>query len=138
MNFSGFNLWEILVAAVAAFVIGGVWYSPWLFGPTWQRLLGLSDEAMQKRSPAVIFGVSFVLLVIIATFLSFFVEVATMIGSNAWSGAMAGTFVCLAFVATALGVNYLFARHPFKLYLIDAGYFLVTFIVMGIIIGVWT
>ena len=138
MNFSGFNIWEVLIAAASAFVIGGLWYSPKLFGKSWQRMVGLTDEAMQEANMALIFGTSYVLLVITALFMSFFVEIAMMMGSNAIAGGMAGGFICLVFVATAFGVNYLFARRPFKLYLIDAGYMLVAFIVMGVIIGAWT
>ncbi len=138
MNFSGFNLWEVLIATLSAFVIGGLWYSPLLFGPSWQRLAGVSDEAMQKANMPLIFGVSFVLLAIVALFMSFFVEIAAMMGSNASGGAMAGAFLCLVFVAPAFGVNYLFSRRPLKLYLIDVGYLLVAFIVMGTIIGAWT
>ena len=138
MNFSGFNIWEVLVAAASAFVLGAIWYSPKLFGSTWQHLVGLSDEQIKDSNPAIIFGTSFVLLFIAALFLSFFVEIFTMMGSTAVMGAMAGGFLCLVFVATSFGVNYLFARRPLKLYLIDVGYLLLTFMVMGTIIGVWT
>ena len=137
MNFSGFNLWEVLLAAASAFVIGGIWYSPALFGKSWQRLVGLNDEQMQEANMIVIFGTSYILLIIAALFLSFFVEIAMMVGSSAIADAMAGGFVCLVFVATSFGVNYLFARRPLKLYFIDAGYMLVAFIVMGFIIGAW-
>ena len=137
MNFSGFNIWEVLIAAASAFVIGGAWYSPALFGKSWQRMVGLSDEQMQEANMVVIFGTSYILLIVAALFLSFFVEIAMMMGSTAVAGAMAGGFVCLVFVATSFGVNYLFARRPLKLYFIDAGYLLVAFIVMGCIIGAW-
>jgi len=33
-----FNVWAVLAAAVSSFVLGGLWYSPALFGPAWQRL----------------------------------------------------------------------------------------------------
>ncbi len=138
MNFSGFNLWEVLLAAVSAFAIGAAWYSSALFGKTWQRLIGLSDEDIKEANMALIFGTAFVLLFIAALFLSFFVEISMMMGSGPITGAMAGGFICLIFVSTTFGVNYLFARRPFKLYLIDAGYMLVTFMVMGFIIGAWT
>ncbi len=137
MNFSGFSFLEVLVAAASAFVIGGIWYSPALFGKTWQKLVGLSDEKMQEANMLVIFGTSYILLFFAALFLSFFVEISMMMGSNALAGAMAGGFVCLIFVATTFGVNYLFARRPLRLYFIDAGYMLVAFVVMGFIIGAW-
>ena len=41
-----FNIWAVLVAALASFVLGGLWYSPMLFGKAWQRETGLSDEKL--------------------------------------------------------------------------------------------
>ena len=32
MGFHGLNYWAVLVAAIAAFVLGGLWYAPFLFG----------------------------------------------------------------------------------------------------------
>jgi len=31
------NLISVVVAATSAFLLGGLWYSPVLFGPAWQR-----------------------------------------------------------------------------------------------------
>jgi len=45
--------------------------------------------------------------------------------------------LCLGFVATSFGVNFLFSRKPLKLYFIDVGYMVVSFFVMGVIIGAW-
>ena len=46
------NLLAILIAAVAGFMVGGLWYGP-LFGKTWQREIGLSDddiEAIERQA----------------------------------------------------------------------------------------
>ena len=43
MDISQLNWLAILVATVAAFALGGVWYGP-VFGKAWQRLVGISDE----------------------------------------------------------------------------------------------
>ena len=37
----------------------------------------------------------------------------------------------------SIGTNYLFARKSFRLFLIDSGYFVVFFVVMGAILGAW-
>ncbi|MES2964067.1 MAG: DUF1761 domain-containing protein [Bdellovibrionota bacterium] len=44
------NPWSILVAAVIAFVFGGLWYGP-VFGKTWGRLMGMD---MSKPPPAAV------------------------------------------------------------------------------------
>lgn len=39
--------------------------------------------------------------------------------------------------SAAMGITYLFERKSFKLFLINAGYHVVTFTIMGLILGVW-
>ena len=137
MDISGFNIWELIVASLLTFVIGFLWYGKFLFGASWQKLAGLSDDDIKKANMFLIFGLSFILNFIIAFFLSIFTEIAMMLGSNAIFGGLFASFLCISFVATTFGVNYLFARKPAKLYFIDIGYMIVSFFVMGLIIGAW-
>jgi hypothetical protein len=137
MDFSGINLGELIVAALANFVIGFFWYGDFLFGKQWRKLSGVGEEEPPKGKMALMFGLSFVLNFIIASFLSVFTEIAMMIGSNALFGGIMGMFLALGFVATTFGINYMYAQRPLKLYLIDVGYMLVSFFVMGVIIGAW-
>ncbi|MFK7921376.1 MAG: DUF1761 domain-containing protein [Bacteroidia bacterium] len=134
---SGFNIGEVLVAAVSGFGIGALWYGKPLFGKRWQTLVGLSDEEIQSANMPLVFGLAFLLNLIIAAVLSFFVEVFMMIGSSALLGGLFSALLCMVFVATTFGINYLFARRPLQLYLIDVGYMMVMFMVMGMIMGAW-
>ena len=63
-----------LIAALSAFVLGGLWYSPLLFGKAWQREAGLSDEQLAGANRARIFIVSFLLCLVAA--LAFFMVIA--------------------------------------------------------------
>ena len=137
MDFSGINIWELVVAALSTFVIGFLWYGKALFGKTWQRLAALSDEDIAGGNMALIFGLTFILNFILAAILSVFTEIAMMIGSNALFGGLFAAIICIGFVATSFGINYLFSRKSFKLYLIDVGFMVVCFFVMGLIIGAW-
>ena len=38
------NYWAVIVAAVAYFVLGALWYSPVLFGNAWMRSIGKTKE----------------------------------------------------------------------------------------------
>ena len=40
----------------------------------------------------------------------------------------------MGFIATSFGVNYLFSRLSLRLFLIDAGYWLVVYWVMGVVL----
>lgn len=137
MDFSGINIWELIVASLSTFVIGFFWYGNLLFGKTWQKLAGLSDEDIAKGNMALIYGVAFVLNFVAALFISMFTEIAMMLGTSAFLAGLFAVVLCIGFVATSVGVNFLFSRKPFKLYLIDVGYMVVSFFVMGVIIGAW-
>jgi Protein of unknown function (DUF1761) len=127
------NYLAVLVAATSTFVIGGMWYSPILFGSTWMREAGLSDAELRKRNMGAVFGTSFVLALIVAVNLAAFLSGPPDLVWGATAGALAG----VGWVAMAMGTTYLFEARSLKLYLIDAGYHAVTFIIMGAIIGIW-
>ena len=124
---------SVLTAAAAAFVIGALWYSPALFGNRWASELGISKEKLGQANMPLIFGSAFVLILAGSAALDL------AIGKQAtWlSGLQAGLSIGILFIAGAMGVNYVFARKSFKLFLIDAGYFAVLYAVMGLILGAW-
>lgn len=129
--FDYINWISVLVAALAAFAIGGLWYSPLLFSKIWQRELKLSDDEIKSANMALIFGTTFILNVVGAVFLDM------LIGPEAcWmNGLITGLLVGLAWISTSFGINYLFGRKSLKLFLIDAGYFVVFYAIMGLILG---
>jgi len=137
MDFSGLNIWELIVASLSTFVIGFFWYGNFLFGKSWQKLAGLSEEDLAKANMGLIFVSAFILNFIVALFISFFTEIAMMLGSSALMAGLFAVILCIGFVATTFGVNFLFSRKPIRLYLIDVGYMVVSFFVMGLIIGIW-
>lgn len=126
------NWLAVLAATVAAFVLGGLWYSPVLFGKAWQKAAGLSDETLKAGNPAVIFGGAFVLAFIASAMFAMFIGPMTL-GPAAAAGFAAG----LCWVATSFGINGLFERKPLALTLINGGYHTVQFTLIGAILGAW-
>lgn len=132
MDLATVNWLAVLAAAAASFVLGGLWYGP-LFGGTWTRVSGVTEEQLAGGGAGRIFGVSFVLQVVAAGVLAMF------IGPDAGFGfavAAAGS-VGLCWVATSLGVIYLFERRPLAHWLVNGGYVVVAFLLMGVILGAW-
>lgn len=124
------NWVAVFLSAFSMFVLGGLWYSPLLFGKTWQREVHLSDEQLRTSNQAVIFGSAFVLSLISAFVLALF------IGKHGLPfGSAAGAAVGVGWVATSLGITFVFERRSMRLTLIDAGYHIVAFILMGTILG---
>lgn len=95
-------------AALATFVIGGLWYSL-LFARAWQSASGITDEPLKTGVARVFIG-SFLLALVMAA------SLAAFIGSEGVVfGAVAGFTVGLTWVAAAWGVNSLFERRSFVL-----------------------
>ena len=128
------NHFAVLSAALAAFVIGGVWYSPILFHKAWMNASGLNERDLRQGGMGKIFGLSFLLSLIMAYNLAAFLAApdTTML----W-GATAGALAGIGWVALSIGVVGLFERRSWKYVLINGGYFATTFIAMGAIIGAW-
>ena len=130
---NGVNLWAILVAAVSAFVLGGLWYSPVLFGRPWQRAAGLGDDELRQRNAPLVFGGSFVLALIAAFVFAMFLGPNASLALGLGAGVSAG----LCWVAASLGINYLFERKSLRLFLINGGYHTLQFTLYGLILALW-
>ncbi|MFV0269101.1 MAG: DUF1761 domain-containing protein [Draconibacterium sp.] len=132
---SSINVWAVLVAALSAFIVGWLWYGP-LFGKQWMKLNGFTEEMLREGG-----GMSMPLIMIInyiATALAAF-AIAMFIGSEAdmHFGIFAGFMIALFWIGTSRLNDVLYERKPFKLYLINLGYNLVIYTIIGAVLGAW-
>jgi hypothetical protein len=133
LSLSDINWISVLVTTAFAFMLGALWYSKYLFGNLWQKLLNPNDEFKKDVNMPVIFGSAFVLNFLSVLFLDLFIGS----NSNLFRGGFIGLIISIMFVATSLGTNALFSLKPFKLFLIDAGYYVALFTIGGAILGAW-
>jgi Protein of unknown function (DUF1761) len=127
----------ILAAALAAWLIGALWYSPLLFAKAWARAHGYSPEklaAMQATAGRAYAG-SFLAFVLIAYVLHIFLS---RLGAHTFqTGAAWGFHAWLGF-ALPIGLTAnLYSDKPLLTFVIDAGYQLVYLTAMGAILGAW-
>jgi drug/metabolite transporter (DMT)-like permease len=127
------NYFAIIAAAISTFVIGGLWYSPVVFGKAWMRENGFKEEDMKKGNMVKIFGLAFILGLIAAVNLAMFMGPE----NDPTMGALWGFLAGAGWVATFVGTHYLFERKSFTLFLINAGYSIVALTIMGVIIAAW-
>jgi len=127
------NWLAIITAAVSAFVLGGLWYSPLLFAKRWMKETGITEESTKNANMGRIFALGFILSLIASFFLAMFIGVHAGAGFGALAGFMAG----LGWVFTFMGISYLFESRTLAHFLINSVYSIVSLTVMGIIIGVW-
>jgi hypothetical protein len=132
MNMQTLNVWAILVAAISAFLVGGLWYSV-LFAGVWKRANGFADNH-PPASPGKTFGISFVLSLVMAFNLAMFLNDPKT--NMAW-GATAGFLAGFGWVAMGIGIISLFESRPLAYVLVNGGYMTVALTLMGAILGAW-
>jgi hypothetical protein len=109
----------VVVAAVAAFVVGTVWYSPLLFGKAYMEVRGTNPGAMaDMRPPAGELLGEFAKNLVIAFVLTHFV---VRLGVGDWKGAVQLGLWVWGFQAMLLMGAVLHEKMPWMLYAIHAG-----------------
>ena len=125
------NPWAVLVAALTTFLIGGLWYSPKLFGATWCREAGVDPQ--QGGHPARVFGVAFLLSLLAAGLFGEWLGPDPTLAEALRQGLVVGA----GFVAACFGINYQFGNRSVKMWAIDGGYHTVQFLAFGTVLAMW-
>jgi hypothetical protein len=117
-------------------VVGTFWYSPWLFGQQWQKMIGLSDAAMKKSTPAALawlIPTSF----LTAYVLAHFIIAAHGYYHGTWmnDSLQTATWAWCGFALTAVLAHGVFEPRDRMVMAINAGNRLATLLVMGLILG---
>ena len=124
----------IPLAALAMFCLGAVWFSPVLFLKAWMREASIDpNQKPDGRQMARTFGITFVLLLVAAAALDCFI-INWSAGEGFWHGLWVG-LIGGVLVAAATGINFLFEQRSFRHFLINAGYDVVGFCLMGMILS---
>ena len=127
------NWIAVIIAAVASMVVGYVYYLPNVLGARWQKLMGRDMTGTQGAA------MSYAMTAVAALVAAFVVaQLIHWIGGDAYSivgGAWVGAVGWLGFTATSSFSDYVFSGRPWALFSIQNGYQLISFVVMGAIIG---
>ena len=122
------NWLAVEVATLAFFAVGAIWYTA-LFGKIWQREVGLSDEQLTGgRNMMLIMGTCFVLEFIVCLTVGHMFD---FLAPSDRAKMMIAVGLALGVMAPAIGINYLYQRKSLKLFLIDAGHFIVGMAAVG-------
>jgi len=124
------NFIAVLVAAIAAMIWGGLWYSPLLCLKPWLKVSGISEV---KPHSSKTYIVIFILMLIASVVFAFFLGTNPPLGQSILIGFVSG----FAWSATSFGINYAFSGKSFRVWLIDAGYHVGQFTLYGLILGAW-
>lgn len=129
------NWVAILVAAVAHFLLGGLWYSPMLFAKPFMTGIGKTEEELRSgaKPSALMYG---------GAFTGGLVKSAGLALVLAWIGdlgvaesALVGVLIGLAIHGAAVATNSLFEGRHRNLVVVGVGYDTVGLAIAGAIIG---
>jgi hypothetical protein len=140
MDFSGINFLAVLVAAIAAFIIGFLWHGP-LFGRQWIKMMAIPQsevDAMKAKGmgpmvPRMI--AALVQQLIIATVMSHLASALSV--SGAMAAVLFAVLLWFGFIATVLLNSVLWENRKMDLYLFNVSYHLVSLVVISLIVVLW-
>ena len=133
MDLSAINWLAVLVAAISAFVLGGMWYSPMLFAKPWLAASGVDEDAAKKDNMAAKFGIAFIWSLLGAACFAMFIGPSPSLGFAVAAGFATGFF----WITGSYGINYQFERRPMSLLAINGGYHIAQYTLYGLILGLW-
>lgn len=136
IDLDGINYLAVVAAVVINMAAGALWYSPLLFAKPWMAANGFTEESIREGGGATKgYIVSIIVSIVVALAIASFAEAAG--ADTAIEGLVLGLVAGIGFVATTAGVSYIFESRLLNLYLINAGYPVVSFALMGLLIGAW-
>ena len=140
------NYLAVIVGAVIQMVLGFLWYGP-ILGKPWMAIMGISPEAMAqgKNDPKFkrMMMRNYVLLAIGAFLMAWILDHALIFASaylgisGVGAGLAVGFLNWLGFIAPLSLGPVLWEQKPWKLWFINAGYYLVSMLVVGVLLAVW-
>ena len=134
--FSDMNWLAVLVAAVAYFMLGALWYSKALFGNAWIKYSGvdMSNTDARKSMGGIMV---FTLLLELITCIGLAILVDRIMLMGVMSGLKLGFFTGICFCSIAVTISYLYQSKSLNLAAIDGGYHIIGNIVAAVILCVW-
>ncbi|NER14323.1 DUF1761 family protein [Leptobacterium flavescens] len=128
------NHFAVLACAAANLLVGAVWYSPVLFYKAWKKENNLTDDHFKGLNFGKMYTISFLLSLIISYNMAFFLGDAT----TDWKwGLTAGFLTGFGWAATIFAVIALFELKSWRYILINGGYIVFYFSLIGFILGIW-
>lgn len=130
------NIWALLVTVVASLIVSTLWYSDYVLGKQWRVYMGnLFTTQPSTRAMVKMYIGQFILTLITNFILARAIYYAD---ASTWArGLVVSVVVWLGFVAAVEVSGVVWEKKPWKLVAINAGAYLVAFVVSGIIFAVW-
>ena len=152
------NFLILLAAAVIPMIIGFIWYNPAVAGKAWMEAAGMTEEKIKGGNMPLIFGLSFVLALMLSFGVYVLVVHQTHLASLTFNnpddlpalmeqfktahrsfghGVFHGVIDSILIAIPILTTNALFERKGFKYIWVNGLYWIITIALMGGVICAW-
>jgi hypothetical protein len=128
----------VIVATLVHYILGGLWYSPLLFGNKFLQYVNWSPEKIaeiEKQSHTKELVIAFVTSLVLVYILAHFVQYTK--ATTAMAGIQTAFWLWLGFVVTTQAATVIFEQRPLGLYLLNVSYQLVGCAFAGAILAIW-
>jgi hypothetical protein len=130
------NWLAVAVSAIVYFCLGAIWFNPRVFGTMWMKGHGIAEPTeADKKNIGMMMTMSFVKTIVLTVLVAYVVRIINYSGDTMTAlkiGAVLGGIASLP-----IGINYLFMKKSFTIWLIDGGYHVCGVIISALIISAW-
>lgn len=130
------NFLAVLVATIASFVAGSLWYGP-LFGKQWMKMMNFTPKSMKsmKLTPMKAMTMGFLTYLVMIYVIALFLKMAQV--ATLTDGLIVGFWIWFGFIATTTLSSFLWEGKSIKLYLFNNAYNLLNMLIISGILSVW-
>ena len=132
------NYLAVFTVAIISMVVGGLWFSPMLFGKQWMALSGMTDASMaeaKKKGMTKAYALQFVASLVMACVLAHFLGYAG--ATTVSAGLQGGFWAWLGFIAPVTLGSVLWEGKSWKLWVLSNGHYLIVLLIAGAVLSVW-
>lgn len=131
----GINIWAAVAGSLISFIVSFIWYTI-VFRAPYIEGLGKTAEQMAKGPSMLVASVLQLIGYLVTAFVLAWLMQRTGLQSVN-QGLLLALVVWVGFVAAVLGPLYAFEAFSLNFFFITAGNVLVTFLILGAILGGW-
>ncbi len=137
IDLGSLNYLAIIVGVIINQALGAAWYGAW--GKPWMAEVGLTQEDMEAMKGTAQQWYPYVVAIVSALIftLALAVLIQGMGAEDFVDGLTLGLLAAIAFVVTAYATTYSFESRSLKLFLINIGYPLISYAIIGVLLAVW-
>ena len=137
IDLGSLNYLAIVVGIIINQALGAAWYGAW--GKPWMAEVGLTQEDLEAMKGTAQQWYPHVVAIVSA--LIFTVGLAVLIqgmgAEDFVDGLTLGLLAAIAFIVTSYATTYSFESRSLKLFLINIGYPLISYAIIGVLLAVW-